>query len=120
MTQWARNLLEAEPQTAGHVPELRLRWQNNFSGVRLSHGVTFDFQGTSDEDVDLETLWKRLVCHLLIDLLPKRGVEEISAALVQAVDFHTGREAHRLTAPTKVAAAVGRVYEREPFVYSEE
>lgn len=66
--------------------------QRDVPGARIDHHISFHCQGTSGV-IDLPpSLVARIVCHVLLEHLPERGLSEALESLVQMIEFYNSLE----------------------------
>jgi hypothetical protein len=103
-------------------PGLSLGWTQSVPGALFRHGVIVPTTGdipTIPTDVIL-----RIVCHILVNNMPDRGLPELFRCAADAYEFHAPEEwsyMNLLPGGTEtVAAKVRAAYERPSFEVVEE
>lgn len=120
--RWAqapyRIVLETDPSSpySCHV-----RWDNNSLGVNLSHAVRID-TGTSGQLPDPILLRNRVMCHLVVDFLPDRGIRELSETLGEMIRFYSMEERSEpsLIDSGRMRLKISGTHEREPATLDDE
>jgi hypothetical protein len=98
-------------------------FERGFSGGRIGHEVAFHLQETGTAIEIPEELKQRICGHLLLNLIPERGMAESLETLARICEFYTTPPTHLLVTPRleeDIPAMVGRVYERPAFPVTEE
>ena len=125
MTQWGRD--EFSPD----LPEKAREFQDLTSSVRILyrplggssawyHGVEF-VQGTAAREADWKSIWERCFCHLLVDLLPDKGLAELKQQLSDSIIFYSHEIPPTLPPPSqRRTSPVLNHYDREVPTLDEE
>jgi hypothetical protein len=96
---------------------MRFLWNPRLPGVALSHRVAFHIQETGAGGIDAEAIMKRVLCHILVTMVPDRGLREACDALRHIAEYY-GQEENRVPAlpeAKRVKARVGQKSVRSEF-----
>ena len=101
-------------------------WTASSPYGNFKHGITFDFNGTDANPVEVVesdvVYW--IICHMLIDALPKTSLAEAAENIADVYRHHlTNSTVHSLAATKIHGALVGRFgaqRERSPMTFSDE
>jgi len=110
-------------ETSGTEPQCKLVFERGFTGGRIGQEVTFHLQETGTGVEIPEALKMRIYGHLLLNLIPDKGMAESFETLARICEFYTPPPTHLLVTPRleeAIPATVGRVYERPAFPLTEE
>jgi hypothetical protein len=110
-------------ETSGDAPQLKFMFERGFTGGRIGHEVTFHVQETGTGFDIPEELKLRIYGHVLLNLIPDKGMAESFESLARICEFYTVPSTHLLVTPKleeAIPATVGRVYERPAFPVTEE
>ena len=122
-TQCDPTLFKEVVQTAGTEQQFSLRWQQDISGARFSHIVSFPPQGTSKEPNYRETLKLRILCHFFLNLIPDEGLLELCESMSEIFDFYNNRVSFQPQASlgnVSVRGRLGQSYVRPEFPIADE
>jgi len=105
------------------APQFKLVFERGFSTGRIGHEVTFHLQETGEGVEIPEALKLRVSCHLLLNLIPDKGMAEAFETLARICEFYTAPPTHLLVTPTltqAIPATVGAMYDRPVFPLAED
>jgi hypothetical protein len=122
MTPWYQDPLIPEEIFQGTSASVSVGWDEEVSGIRLSHEVAFSTLAEAKFE-DISILLLRLYCHILIGRIPDSGLKETGETLLQIQEFYQERLASDyslLAEKSQFKGKWGRSYERPEFYASEE
>jgi hypothetical protein len=84
--------------------------------------MTIHFSGTSTEPGLPEPVQARLICHLLLNQIPERGLAEALESLLEILRFHREPVPRMMESapPESIPATLGAMYDRPPFHVTED
>ena len=119
--QWSPHYFSSFDETTNQ-PGISVNWTQAVPGARFMHGV---FVPTTAEvsSVPVPVLL-RVLCHVIVNNIPDRGLPELFRCACDAYEFHAPQEwgSAALLPPSSrtVTARVRASYERPPFHAAEE
>lgn len=123
MMQCSPALFKGIIQTEGTEQQFFLSWQQDISGARFSHTISFDPQETSKELNYRENLKLRIFCHFFLNLIPDKGLPELCKSLSEIFDFYNHRISFQPQASLQnkpLRGRLGQAYVRPEFPIADE
>lgn len=65
-----------------------LLWGHQFGGTQVVHGVRFQRHQTCEHAIDIQPVLLRVLCHVLIDQIPDRGLTDVRESLHEFREFY--------------------------------
>src|SRR5262249_18768796 len=107
----------------GTTGSVSVDWAVHQVGGRVAHQVQFISGGTGFSD-EHAILWNRLICHVLIDRMPARSLEESLESLKNILErSHLGAPHHAAVSqlpPAPVPAQIMPTRNRDEFFAEED
>lgn len=104
--------------------QVTLGWQQDVTGARFLHTVSIPaYQATAKRPVWSEDLQIRLLCHVLINRIPDKGLPELCESLGRMYEFYNTPNLNELPAlpeRRQIRGKIGRAYERPGFSIADE
>lgn len=119
--QWSPKCFYSFDETTNQ-PLIAMRWTQAVPGAHFAHGVFFPT--TPEVPAIPGPVLLRVLCHIIVNNMPDRGLPELLRCASEAYEFHTEQEAPgaaMLPSSTQtVNAEVRATYERPSFHAVEE
>lgn len=95
ITQWgqSQSRIEKAHEIENSTSSVRVGWLRRYRGGSLYHGLEFPTQVTAAQEADWRSILDRCICHLVVDLVPDRGLADIKEHLFQALEFYSHESA---------------------------
>ena len=109
------------PETYGSTSS-HVWWEAPVPGAQATCGFVFSFDETTYEPLVLQALFARLLCHILVNRIPDRGLMESCESLRDLYEAYSRpvRSALPAQTPRTVIAKRGSVYPRPNFHVEDE
>lgn len=119
--QWSPRYFSSFDETTNQ-PLIAMRWTQAVPGAHFTHGVFFPT--TAEIPAIPGSVLLRILCHIIVNNMPDRGLPELFRCASEAYEFHAEGEAEgaaMLPSTTQtVSAQVRATYERPSFHAVEE
>ena len=119
--QWSPKYFSSFDETTNQ-PLIAMHWTQAVPGARFSHGVFFPT--TAQAPAIPGPVLLRVLCHIIVNNIPDRGLPELFKCASEAYEFHaeeTAQGAPMLPSSTQtMSAEVRATYERPSFHAVEE
>lgn len=101
---------------------LFVEFDRSCPGAQVTHEIRFLPTGTVLSSADVESMFLRTVCHVLVERLPNEALRELSQSLSDFHDYYAADLNRSLPAPSvdRIRATSGRIYERPRIQFDEE
>ena len=121
ITQW--NPPSPETETTGDDKFWEFFWKFSQSGLETLHLWNSVIQETSEKSFDQESFINRILCHIVINRIPDKGLPDLIDSLKDVYQFHQNlgdsSPVYQLETAGPIQAHIVSQYEREPFTYEE-
>lgn len=117
ITRWGLSLLEQATLGVIGDPDSPLAGERPASGVRLVHEIRFHPDETVGGVQGPCYAFARILCHLLVNQIPDRGIPELCESVLGMYHFYStqGEQPPLLPLTETITARRGRTYERPEF-----
>lgn len=98
-------------------------WGSHVGETQVMHGVQFRLPQTSEDAADFQPVLLRILCHVLVDQVSDRGLQDVCEALGESVEFYLPpvETIHRLPEPeSEFKLRLGPSQVRPEFVIDDE
>ena len=104
--------------------QVTLGWQQDVTGARFLHAISIpSYQGTAKRHAHTENLHLRMLCHMLINRMPERGLPELCESLGSMYEFYMApieNQVPALPERRQLKGKIRRAYERPEFSIADE
>lgn len=118
------DIFRAEFQSWGTGSQVNLGWQQDVTGARFLHAVSVPTHQVTGRRVGFsENLRFRILCHLLINHIPDKGLVELCESMARIFEFYIDpveSEIPALPERRGIRGRIGRAYERPEFCIADE
>jgi len=118
IARWNRPTLQIEETDSGTGTCIALHWSRDIPGGEFAHQLRFYPVQTTVDPLEWCLAVARVVCHVLVDEIPERGLSELYESLSSMHQFYLEQPERRpaaLPSVRQIDATVGRTMERPRF-----